>query len=66
MKAPAARRECKRLLNAMVGPGGYEAFLKARQPALEDRTGDDLMKRSPKALLDRLRTLEAQLKRGEG
>lgn len=64
MKAAKARKEAKRLIIAEVGPGGFEAFLKARQPALEDRSGAELMNSDPAALLVRLRALEAEEKGG--
>ncbi len=61
MKTPTARRECTRLLKRLIGPECIPQFLRTPQPAFEDRTGEQLMKHAPKALLDRLRTLEAQM-----
>lgn len=61
MKAADARRECKRIIIASVGQGGFEAFLKAHQPAQEDRTGQELLQSDPAALLKRLRALEQEM-----
>jgi hypothetical protein len=47
-----------------VGPGGFEAFLQARQPALDDLTGAELLKREPNRLLERLRMLERETVEG--
>ncbi len=60
MKASDARRECKRIIIASVGQGGFEAFLKARQPALEDKIGAQLLETDPVALLKRLKALEKE------
>lgn len=64
VNARAARAECKRLIIASVGPGGFEAFLKAPQPAFEDLTGDFLLLHRPGELLNRLKEL-AKETRGE-
>lgn len=64
MRASAARRECRRMIVAMVGPGGLEAFLQSPQPALDDRTGSELMESDPAALLERLKALECQVEGG--
>jgi len=52
------------MIIAAVGPGGYEAFLMTRQPALEDRTGEELLRQKPCQLLERLRMLESEKREG--
>jgi hypothetical protein len=64
MKTPTARQECMRILKRLIGAECIPQFLRTPQPALEDRTGAHLLKHSPKALLDRLRELEAEMKGG--
>jgi hypothetical protein len=64
MSTNKARAECKRKIIAAVGPGGFEAFLKARQPALSELTGAELLKREPNRLLERLRMLERETVEG--
>lgn len=56
--AKHVRRDCLATLRRAVGDGGVEAFLRAPQPALGDRTGAELLESEPKALLERLRELE--------
>ena len=58
MKASKASAKCKQMIVAAVGPGGFEAFLKARQPALDEKTGAELLKSEPSRLLQRLRERE--------
>lgn len=57
MNASKTRAKCKRLIIASVGPGGFEAFLKAPQPAFQDCTGKHLLETRPKELLNRLKEL---------
>jgi hypothetical protein len=64
VKASKARAECKRMIIAAVGPGGYEAFLMTRQPALGDMTGEWLLKHEPNRLLERVRKLEREKREG--
>lgn len=55
------RKECFRLLGLIIGHEGIPAFLSTPQPALEDRTGAQLLKSDPGALLRRLKMLEKNL-----
>ena len=52
------RLRCERLLVGHLGRGGFEEFLRQRQPALGDRTGQDLLENAPDLLLERLEELE--------
>lgn len=60
-----ARAKCARILKATLGPGGYRHFLRSRQPALDDRTGAELMKADPIELLKRVMALEKQVEGGK-
>ena len=66
MKTPTARRECTRILKRLIGAEAIPQFMKTPQPALEDKTGAQLLKNEPKRLLERLRILEDEIEgRGE-
>lgn len=52
------RSKCVSKIIAHVGEGGLQAFLRERQPALEDRTGGELLQRDPHELLRRLDELD--------
>lgn len=60
MKRVNARRECFRLLGRLIGAEAVPQFLRTPQPALEDRTGAELLQADPAALLKRLRELEKE------
>jgi hypothetical protein len=64
MTVHQARRECRRKIISALGQGGFEAFLNARQPALDDRRGAELLKSEPKRLLERLWMLERETVEG--
>ena len=58
-----ARRECRRALARIIGPDAIPQFLQTSQPALGDRTGQELIDGDPTTLLERLRLLEKHLAR---
>ncbi len=60
MKRENARRECYRLLGRLIGHEAIPQFLRTPQPALEDRTGAQLLT-DPAALLTRLKALEKEM-----
>jgi hypothetical protein len=64
MSAITTRAKCLRMIETHIGPGGVQAFLQSRQPDLDDRSGADLLERSPEQLLERLERLEAQIQTG--
>jgi hypothetical protein len=53
-----SREECLRLVVGFVGESGVPAFLQARQSALGDRTGAELLHNDSRELLRRLQALE--------
>lgn len=55
------RKECFRILARLIGYAGIPQFLKTPQPALEDRTGQQLLESDPSALLTRLQALEQEM-----
>jgi hypothetical protein len=61
MKSKNARHECYRLLGRIIGPAAVPEFLSTAQPALEDRTGQELLESDPEALLAMLRTREKEM-----
>jgi hypothetical protein len=52
------RRRCERLLRAHLGEGGFQEFLRNRQPDLGERTGRELLDGHPVELLARLEMME--------
>jgi hypothetical protein len=61
MKASKARLECYRLLGRLIGHKAIPQFLKTQQPALEDRTGAQLLETDPASLLMRLQALKKEM-----
>ena len=60
MKRGVGRKECFRLLGRLIGAEAIPQFLRTRQPALEDKTGAELLQADPAALLKRLKELEKE------
>lgn len=60
MKPEVAARECLRVLKTLIGPAAVPSFLAVPQPALEDRTGRQLLDSDPVRLLKRLRGLQKE------
>jgi hypothetical protein len=58
MKLETIRSKCISRIVAHVGQGGLKAFLRERQPALDDMTGGELLQSYPEELLRRLDELD--------
>lgn len=52
------RARCINRIIGLVGHGGFQSFLRNRQPALGGLTGAELLQRDPNGLLDRLELLD--------
>jgi hypothetical protein len=59
MLLASTRSDCIRIITRLVGEGGLQSFLKSQQPALDDRTGAQLLQNDPEELLRRLKWLDA-------
>ena len=55
------RARCIRKIVCLVGHGGLQSFLRNRQPALDDRSGAELLQNHPQELLVRLAELERSI-----